>query len=268
MSSSAYSHDETVAAITSYYKLVSKVHAITRNSTLLFPPPEGWPELGRAEVAAGLGFSDEVMRLLRHIPYFEDSEAVQILPDVQPHSYIEPQRIELYAELGKRSSAAGEGEETPKPLPYLVSLGCNAPDREYGHDVWLDTKRGIVLVGSYHDVRPDIGVPEDGIFSSSDDDNNNEGDYEDLFTEYGQKGSGRSWRVGTFFAACERNLRELMWMPGMDEGDEGWMLDKGESPYAILDYEERMRIMRSKGWPGDSWDPEAVADEVDRLLSE
>ncbi|KAK7936731.1 uncharacterized protein PG986_015169 [Apiospora aurea] len=273
MPSSAYSHDETVAAITSYYKLVSKAHAIARNSTLLHPPPEGWPELGRPEVAAGLGLSDEAMRLLRHIPYFEGSEAVQILPDVQPHSYIEPQRIELYAERGKRSSAAGdtdkaagEGEKTQKPPPHLVSLGCNAPEREYGHDVWLDTKRGIVLVGSYHDVQPDIGVPEDGVFFSDDDDDGEE--YENLFSEYGQKGSGRSWRVSTFFATCGRTLRELVWMPGMDEGDEGWMLDQGESPYAILDYEERKRIMRSKGWPGDSWDPEAVAEEVDQLLLE
>lgn len=74
--SSAYSHDETIAAITSYYKLVSKAYAITRNSTLLHPPPKGWPELGRAEVAAGLGLSDAAVRLLRHIPYFEDSEGI------------------------------------------------------------------------------------------------------------------------------------------------------------------------------------------------
>ncbi|KAK8022111.1 hypothetical protein PG993_012878 [Apiospora rasikravindrae] len=217
MPSPTYSHDETVAAITSYYKLVSKAHAITRNSALLHPPPGGWPELSRPEVVAGLDLSDEVIRLLCHIPYFEDSEDVQILPDVQPHSYIEPQRIELYAERGKKQSSATsdadsttqDNEETPSPPPHLVSLGCTAPDREYGHDVWLDTKRSIVLVGSYHDVQPDIGVPEDGV-SSSPSDYDDDQAYENLFSEYGQKGSGRSWRIGTFFAACERNLRELV----------------------------------------------------------
>lgn len=54
----------------------------------------------------------------------------------------------------------------------------------------------------------------------------------------------------------------------MDEGDAGWMLDQDESPYAMLDRETRRGIMRSKGWPGDAWDPEAVAEEVDRLLSD
>ncbi|KAK8108536.1 hypothetical protein PG984_014337 [Apiospora sp. TS-2023a] len=91
-----------------------------------------------------------------------------------------------------------------------------------------------------------------------DDDDDENKAYADLFFGCGHQDSGGSWRVRTFFAACEHSLRELVWMPGMDEGDEGWLLDQGESPYAMLDRETRRGIMRSKGWPGDAWDPDAA----------
>ncbi|KAK8076646.1 hypothetical protein PG994_003918 [Apiospora phragmitis] len=71
---------------------------------------KGWPELGRTEVAASLGLSPAAARLLRHIPYFEDSETMQILPSAQPHSYTESQRIAPYAERGKRSGAGDDND--------------------------------------------------------------------------------------------------------------------------------------------------------------
>ncbi|KAL7629677.1 hypothetical protein AAE478_001200 [Parahypoxylon ruwenzoriense] len=266
-----YSHGETVAAITSYYKLVSRAHAVSTNSTLLYPPPEGWPQLTtNPDVVTSLGLSDEAVNLIRHIPYFEDSDALQILPDVQPKSYIEDQRLLAAASQhkstrndGESEQASNSGENSPPP-PHLVLLGYIPQQREYGHDVWLDTKLGNVIMGNYHaQIRPNIGgIPEDGIKPDPDD-----GSYDNLFCGYGQKGEGCIWRIGTFFAACERNLRDLVWIPGMDEGDGGWILpDEGESPYAMLDYEHRKRIMRDNGWPDDDWNPDGVVEELDRLL--
>lgn len=96
---------------------------------------------------------------------------------------------------------------------------------EYGHDVWLENRCGNVLIGSYHDVRPDSCVPEDCLFSSDNDgDNDDDGAHENLFSEHEQKGRWLSWRVRTFFPACGQNLGELVWVPGMDEDDEGWVL--------------------------------------------
>ncbi|KAI0838304.1 hypothetical protein F5Y06DRAFT_269102 [Hypoxylon sp. FL0890] len=265
-----YSHDETVAAITSYYKLVSRAHAVSTDSTLLHPPPEGWPQLtADSDVVARRGFSDEAINLIRHIPYFENSDALQILPDVQPKSYIEEQRL-LTAARQRNPPRDGESEGEVKggedsPPSHLVLLGHIPQQREYGHDVWLDTKLGNVIMGNYHaQVRPSIGdIPEDGIYPDADDHS-----YDNLFSGYGQKGEGYTWRIATFFAACERNLRDLVWIPGMDEGDGGWILPyEGESPYAMVDYEGRKRIMRDNGWPDDGWNPRGVVEELDRLLS-
>ncbi|KAI4871185.1 hypothetical protein F4820DRAFT_8721 [Hypoxylon rubiginosum] len=264
-----YSHDETVAAITSYYEFVSRAHAISVGSKLLHPPPEGWPQLtADCDVVACLGLNDEALHLIRHIPYFEFSDSLHILPDVQPKSYIDDQR--LMAAARQRSSGEperasnSEEEDLGRPPPHLVLLGHVAEGREYGHDAWLDTKLGNVVMGNYHrQARPDIGgIPEDG-----NDPNPDDHSYDNLFRAYGSGGEGCVWRIGTFFAACERNLRELVWMPGMDEGDGGWILaDEGESPYAMLDYEHRKRIMRDNGWPGDGWNPDGVVEELDRLL--
>ncbi|XXG95827.1 hypothetical protein Hte_002098 [Hypoxylon texense] len=278
-----YSHDDTVAAITSYYKLVSRAHAISVGSKLLHPPPEGWPQLtANGDVAARLGLGDEPLNLIRHIPYFEFSDSLHILPDVQPKSYIDDQRRmaaarqrgaergggesdEAQTSSSSSSSNTGGEEDSKRPPPHLVLLGHIAEGREYGHDAWLDTKLGNVVVGNYHgQARPSIGgIPEDGNSDPDGDDHL----YDHLFRAYGLEGEGCVWRISTFFAACERNLRELVWMPGMDEGDGGWLLeDEGGSPYAILDYEHRKRIMRDNGWPSDGWNPDGVVEELDRLL--
>ncbi|KAI1082487.1 hypothetical protein F5B20DRAFT_531518 [Whalleya microplaca] len=256
-----YSHEETVAAITSYYKLVSRAHAITTYSPLLYPPPGGWPQLTDPDVVTGLGFSDDALDLVRHIPYFENSDIFHIVPNVQPKSYIGELRLEAAANLGE---SVRNGESHQASNPHIVLLGYRAPGREYGHDIWLDTKLGNAIMGNYHgQVQPYIGdIAEDGNDPDPDDSS-----YDNLFYEYGQKGEYLYWRIGTFFAACERNLRELVWIPGMDEGDNGWLLDEHGDSYTILDYEHRKRIMRDNGWPGDSWNPDGVNEELDRLLA-
>ncbi|KAI2464692.1 hypothetical protein F4781DRAFT_439329 [Annulohypoxylon bovei var. microspora] len=214
-----YSHDETVAAITSYYKLVSRALAVGTNSTLLYPPPEGWPQLTNPDVVAGLGLSDEAISLIRHIPYFK---------------YIEEDRLQLAAIRGKsvrngESEQASNTDEDSQP-PHLMKLGN-------------------VIMGNYHcQVQFDANDAScDGICPDVDDHS-----YDNLFSAYGQKGEGCSWRIGTFFASSERSLRELGWLPGMDEGDGGWIIpNESEAVCAMLDWEHRKQIMRHNGWPGD-----------------
>ncbi|KAI1210175.1 uncharacterized protein F4807DRAFT_424113, partial [Annulohypoxylon truncatum] len=193
-----YSHDETVAAITSYYELVARAHAITDRSELLHPPPEGWPQLNDPDVVAGFGFSDEALELIRHIPYFECSERVQILPDVEPHNYIERDLLPGVADRGKsiRRGEAEYGEDrTP---PHLVLLGFIPPLREYGSDVYLDTKLGNVIIGNYHcNVQIGLGVESDAIYPEPDDNS-----YDDLFKDLDSDGEGSCYRISTFFAAC------------------------------------------------------------------
>ncbi|OHF01135.1 hypothetical protein CORC01_03449 [Colletotrichum orchidophilum] len=63
-----YSQEATMAAITSYYELLARVHPDSVSS-LKYPPPNGWPQISRDSFSI-LGRTDTFIALLRHIPYF------------------------------------------------------------------------------------------------------------------------------------------------------------------------------------------------------
>ncbi|KAI0892931.1 hypothetical protein F4806DRAFT_499455 [Annulohypoxylon nitens] len=250
-----YSHEETVAAITSYYKLVQRAHAITNRGDLVHPPPEGWPQIDDPDLADGEPeYNEDCLKLMRHIPYFKDADRIQILPDVQPCGFIGYIRCSKYE----------EDPDQPYIPPFLMMLGAIPHEREYGCDCWLDTKWGDILVGSYHDQGcVDIGTEQDCIDAEPDDHS-----YDNLFYEYEQHGAGSAWRISTFFAACEKQLKELKWIPGMSEGEEGRIIQDETSTFSMLSMERRKQIMRDNGWPGDNWNPEAARAEVERSLQQ
>ncbi|OTA62370.1 hypothetical protein K449DRAFT_382364 [Hypoxylon sp. EC38] len=254
---SLYSHDETVSAITSYYELVSRALGIATYSKLLYPPPEGWPVLADPDVVNGMYYTEEAMRLIRHIPYFDMPDMVEILPDVASISHIN---------VGKalRNGAVIWRGELNIP-PYIVPLGHRPQEREYGHSLWLDTKLGNVILGNHHEMVEFSGVgdtPADGIWPD-------DGSYDDLFVEHGIRGHGVPIRIATFFAACERQLRQLEWLPGMEEdGGEGGRLIDYFDDFEVntnLTYEQRMKIMLDNGWP-DDWNQKGAIKDIHRLL--
>ena len=61
-----YSRDETVAAFTSYYDFLVKMYLGPEE--IITPPEGGWPEI-TTETLAPLSKSDEVVALLRELPY-------------------------------------------------------------------------------------------------------------------------------------------------------------------------------------------------------
>ncbi|XDG05231.1 hypothetical protein ABKA04_004846 [Annulohypoxylon sp. FPYF3050] len=270
-----YSHEETVAAITSYYELVQRAHAIARKRDLVYPPPEGWPQLNDPDVAAGYGYNEDCLKLMRHIPYFEYSEGMQILPDVEPCNYIDKLRHRIAKETGeyirrggdmadsKDSEDSEDSEERYIP-PFLMVLGLIPHEREYGSSCWVDTKLGEILVGNYHgEDFVNIGEEPDCMDVDPDDHS-----YDNVFYEYDQEGQSLAWRISTFFAACERQLKELEWIPGMSEGEDGRIIQDETSSFSMLSMERRKQIMRDNGWPGDNWNPEAARAEVERSLQQ
>ncbi|KAI3557710.1 hypothetical protein CABS03_10635 [Colletotrichum abscissum] len=67
-SQAEYSLKATVAAITSYYELLARVHPGSVCS-LEYPPSGGWPRI-TSESFSILGRNDTVIELMRHIPVF------------------------------------------------------------------------------------------------------------------------------------------------------------------------------------------------------
>lgn len=70
---STYSQDETVAAITDYYKFFTKLPYVDP-SALHLAPSGGWPSINGTELRKR-GKTAEAIELLRHLPYLQHESA-------------------------------------------------------------------------------------------------------------------------------------------------------------------------------------------------
>lgn len=64
-----YSHVECMSAIHGYYKFLTKLYL--NESDVLEPPVEGWPDITTSTMQ-GLGKTNQVVSLLRHLPYIRE----------------------------------------------------------------------------------------------------------------------------------------------------------------------------------------------------
>lgn len=77
---SLYSQDVCVAAITSLYESLPHIAP----SDIRYPPSSGWPEITQESLQAiGLRKTDQVVELLRHLPYLNGQ-----YPWVAPDAYV------------------------------------------------------------------------------------------------------------------------------------------------------------------------------------
>jgi hypothetical protein len=74
-----YSRDATVAAFSNYYKFFTKLYL--KESDVIVPPEGGWPVI-TSTILGGLAKYDEVIEILRHIPYIRGAHDDK--PDVAP----------------------------------------------------------------------------------------------------------------------------------------------------------------------------------------
>lgn len=71
LSDISYSRNATIAAVRSYYQFLTKLYL--PESATLEPPPGGWPTITKDKMRS-LGKTDEVIELLRHLPYLRDTQ--------------------------------------------------------------------------------------------------------------------------------------------------------------------------------------------------
>lgn len=72
----SYSRDATIAAFRDYYQFLTKLYL--PESAIDEPPPEGWPTT-TTESKRDLGKTDEVIELLRHLPYIPQDNDYHML---------------------------------------------------------------------------------------------------------------------------------------------------------------------------------------------
>jgi hypothetical protein len=150
LSEISYSHEAAVAAISDYFDFLAKMYL--DESAILRPPEGGWPEI-TPDRLQGLGKTDEVIMLLRHIPYLRTdidngkSEAEAGPSGVRFYSWIE--------HIRNVTRPGGNGLETledakimTEPIDYMEA-GLIPPNIvgliTTKQDLWLlDTQLGVV----------------------------------------------------------------------------------------------------------------------------
>ncbi|KAK8097407.1 hypothetical protein PG984_016546 [Apiospora sp. TS-2023a] len=264
-----YSHDEAVAAYTSYTSYIKLLHLAQPGPrwTLKYPPPGDWPQITEEDFACD-GTTDVALEFMRHIPQWED-DGPEFIPNLGLVSYLNPALIKSQRE---HSEEMRQSRSQPEPdVPgHLVCLGSNQGETEDYFNVYLDTKHGLVLVEQIdYKLMPDLGIPECERGDSDDFDGEEFWDQYEYPDPLAFKISEDAevhyefYDIKPFFEACERKLRSLEWCPsfrgrGGLVADEGPWLDRAA-------VEERRGIMRDTGWPAETWN-KPVAQWIIREL--
>ncbi|KAH9895339.1 hypothetical protein F4778DRAFT_746386 [Xylariomycetidae sp. FL2044] len=249
-----YSRERVIAAVRDYYKFLTHIHL--RESEILEPPETGWPSIN-AENFAPLGKTNEVLELLRHLPYirrWNGGSQSQGAPDA---CFVDYQHEFIPEGLGKGrldsvkmiTDGADTWDDTPSDVVGLLS----APHD--GNCFLLDTKVGIIY---WVNCQPWLEK------SPSREPVNTSGYGEEVWR------SSPAWAVEDFFellkdqfraqvcvATSEETVRET-YGPGTEEPDE---------------YTEAIRVVqriyREHGWPDLAiFDKHSCLEEVQEYLEE
>lgn len=132
-SSSNYSRDSTIAAITSFYRTFVK-QPFVEPSALRLSPSTGWPGINTNELQKR-GKSDEVIELLRHLPYLDGDEPWMISDETVCIPY-------------HRGVCYKDDIDAIRNLPGHVVPVAEVEGRDGSH-LLLDTKAGMVHILPY-----------------------------------------------------------------------------------------------------------------------
>ncbi|KAK1963924.1 hypothetical protein LY78DRAFT_659871 [Colletotrichum sublineola] len=139
----SYSREECIAVIRDYYSFLTKMYL--REEDVLHPPEGGWPSI-TPEIMAGLGKTDEVISLLRRLPYIRKSYSHDS-PQAAGSSYFANWQYECHLVMYKSgtggdlklvSETAELHDDVP---PHVISLTLGSHNN---HTFLLDTELGIV----------------------------------------------------------------------------------------------------------------------------
>jgi hypothetical protein len=133
----AYDQQEIITQLTDFYQFLSTLPYI-EPSAVLTPPSLGWPNVTK-ENFSELGKNDEVINLLKHLPYIDLSgHQYVIAPDTYPTDYRgEAFQHEVTKESIGRCTPLGD-VEFPE---WVINLTHGSRDGTY---VMLDTTDGKI----------------------------------------------------------------------------------------------------------------------------
>jgi hypothetical protein len=226
-----YSRDAVVAAVRDYYRFL--VDMYLPESLVLYPPNGGWPSI-TSDTWADSGKSDEVIALLRHLPYIlnncgEEADGIPGCKFADWHSLTPNRhRLKFLTEVG-----ADEGD-----VPAHV-VGLSIAQRDTSNVILLDTELGLIYwlhcpgPIKYNPVRaPSMDGPSDWDPSA--------------------KWRSRSaiWAVEDFFEVLKFHFRQLEFVPLTERVVEDVWTGVVDSQSDNEDMLSAVQgIYRSHGWP-------------------
>ncbi|KAI1859898.1 uncharacterized protein JN550_011817 [Neoarthrinium moseri] len=134
----SYSQETTIAAVHYYYQFLTKPYLPP--SSIIEPPEGSWPQITKESIGH-LGKTDEVIELLRHLPYIRD-DGENETPEVAPGT-----RFVDWARFATRNwdregvLLATDGDEWEHMPPHVVGL---AMETRWSFNFHLDTKLGVI----------------------------------------------------------------------------------------------------------------------------
>ncbi|WAO96026.1 Hypothetical protein NCS54_01368200 [Fusarium falciforme] len=244
----AFDRDDFVRLLTDYYEFCSRTFW---DVTVQHAPAGGWPSINH-ETLARLQKNDQVVELLRHLPYPEFNQGVYT-PLIMDHTGIVDWRSEYTHALIRNESLEVKPEPfTNRDPPLTPSCACIAKSvSRDGYFVVIDTEDGYIYWGDpngeHDEPQPELNATLDRFT-------------DDPANMWRDPLSGVNvYRPADFFALCKQRFRELRWI-GMDQ----WNISALRMNYEWdeLDEEdehaELVAMMREAGWPGDGegrgWD--------------
>lgn len=241
-----FNQTECIAAISGYFDFLTSLYL--DESSILRPPPGGWPNI-TPETMRGLGKSDEVINLLRHLPYIRtDGERIHVAPWVEFANWADtPCASDEDGENARICSEPPEYVEGDAIPAHVIGLtSCESP--ELGGYFLLDTELGVIhWVGCYGELRNEQSLADDPtlirpIFFD-----------EDTITweEDGEEADWRqdspAWPIPEFFEVLKGQYRKLSFVPldSQRVNDVYTRSGPGEDAYMGLVQD----VYRQYGWP-------------------
>ncbi|KAH6699845.1 hypothetical protein BKA61DRAFT_647087 [Leptodontidium sp. MPI-SDFR-AT-0119] len=232
----AYSREATIGAVRDYYQFLVELYL--DDSEIIEPPKGGWPAISR-EFQHVFGKSDEVIALLRDLPYIRENSPIPTRNDPPQGSsgcyWADWQKLAAdSAEAANAGEDMGEFGENLKGMSELWLedvpdhvVGLTFGDSYNAHTFLLDTKFGVVhwpdsCGGGHHqtnvDNDPSFIEPVWGVDEHAPE--NEE-----------WRSSSPAWSIPDFFKLLKKQYRELKWIPiNAREGifrQHGWASEEG-----------------------------------------
>jgi hypothetical protein len=240
-----YSRDEFIAAIRDYYDFLTKLFADP--SFILEPPQDGWPNI-TPEACQDLGKTDQVVELLRHLPYIASRPYSNVPEGLPSGTFTDWRNIvekltteDAHADNELLMSEGTEDQFGGKIPSYCIGLVQGGYLMGEDPDViLLDTKSGVVYWMNCPDKVKETASPqpsylvyplpgesqeanqtkEDGSDDgkSEDEDEDEDEEEEEDEDEDDDINWGPCWPVRHFFEMLKNQFRQLNFIP-KDEYD-------------------------------------------------